>query len=492
MNCQNFKMNKSLKLENLSKFANLQSVIFGAMSLIGNIKTPWIIHIFALLHAAVALSCRFAGIEDELLLTILTMTMAMILCLKRGLNIEFTAASIIVVNILGYLIGTLGAQFFELFINSPAAVHSLSTFLTTEILGWSIVALTKIFISRGQAQKSLIDTPYLSWIILAMCGIFVLRLGIVFLFSTEPFSVGDISGIAAKVFSNSFSVITLICLNFIYIRYTGRFRGKIGTGTKTFMLVVFTILAAFLETALVGLVVPSGIDDGFAREFPILFAAALLAQITVYCLVYMVNYVLTARSEMKEEREKANMAQYRYIKLKHQVNPHFLFNSLNILDCLICDGSPDRASTYTHKLAGIYRYMLKSEEEMIVPLRDELVFVGLYVDLLKERFPDGFEVAINVPDEFMERSVLPCSLQLLIENATKHNALSKDNPLIIKIEATEDSIQVTNNIIPKVTKVPSTGLGQTYIRQMYMDITGKQISITKDSHTYSVTLPLIQ
>ncbi len=460
------------------------------MSQISYIKTPWIIHLFALLHAAVALICRLSGIEDELLLTILTMTMTLIICLKRELNIEFTAASIIVVNIIGYLMGNLGAQVFQTFINSPAAVHSLATFSTTEILGWSIVALTKFFTTRNN-QGIAMDSPYLSWLILAMCGIFVFRLGIVFLFSTEPFAEGDISDISTKVFSNSFSLITLICLNFIYIRYAARFKDKLGMTVKTLLLVSFMLMAAMLETVLVDMGFPLRINENFQKEFPVLFATALLAQITVYCIVFMVNYAITARSEMKEEREKANTAQYRYIKLKHQVSPHFLFNSLNILDCLICDGMNERASSYTHKLAGIYRYMLKSEDDMVVSLRDELSFVNLYVDLLKERFPSGFEVRIDVPEELMTRFILPCSIQLLIENATKHNAVNEENPLIIKVEAREDSIMVTNNIIPKITRAPSTGLGQTYIRQMYLDLTGKQIVIGQNTLSYSVTLPLI-
>ncbi len=459
------------------------------MSPIANIKTSWIIHLFALLHAVVALSCRLAGIEDELLLTILTMTMALIICLKRGLNIEFTAAGIIVVNIIGYLMGNLGAKFFQTFINSPEAVHSLSTFLTTEILGWSIVALTAFFNSRNRSHKSVMDTPYLTWLILAMCGIFVFRLGIIFLFTTEAFTNGSISEISAKVFSNSFSLITLICINVLYIRYARGFKDRMGIIPRGLVLVGFMLVATFLETLLVGLGF-SSVND-FGKEFYVLFSAAFLAQLTVYCIVFMVNFALTARSEMKEEREKANMAQYRYIKLKHQVNPHFLFNSLNILDCLICDGMNERASSYTHKLAGIYRYMLKSEEEMVVPLRDELVFVGLYTDLLKERFPTGFEVETDVPEQCMGRFVLPCSLQLLIENATKHNAVSEDNPLRIRIEAHEDIIRVTNNIIPKITRSPSTGLGQTYIRQMYLDLADKEIVIEHNENTYSVTLPLI-
>ena len=135
--------------------------------------------------------------------------------------------------------------------------------------------------------------------------------------------------------------------------------------------------------------------------------------------------------------------------------------------------------------------MLKSEDEDLVQLHEELVFVGLYVDLLKVRFPEGFEVEIDVPEDMMARFVLPCSLQLLIENATKHNAVSSDNPLTIRIEAEGNRITVSNNIIPKVTTSPSTGLGQKYIRQQYLDLSGKEIYIRKTEDTYCVTLPLL-
>ena len=461
------------------------------MSPIRNIKTSWIIHLFAFLHAAVALGCRLAGLEDELLLTILTMTMALLVCLKRGLNIEFTAATIIVMNILGYLMGTLGAKIFQTVLSSPYAGHAVSTFLTTEILGWSIVGLTKIFNVKRNTPQAITDSPYLSWLILAMCGIFVFRLGIMFIFSTDTFDGQNALEASGAVFSNSFSLITLICINVLYIRYARRLNKKMNKVRMALIFIVFIITAALLETFLVGLGIPFNNSEDFTNEFPVLLATSLIAQITVYCIVYMINYAMSARNEMQEEREKANMAQYRYIKLKHQVNPHFLFNSLNILDCLICEEKTERASSYTHKLAGIYRYMIKSEDEMVVPLRDELEFVRLYVDLLKERFPSGFEVRLEVPEESMNRFVLTCSLQLLLENATKHNAVSMDNVLTISIKASGDSITVTNNIVPKVTRTASTGLGQNYIRQMYKDLTGKQIEIVKTEESYSVTLPLI-
>ena len=460
------------------------------MGIIRKLSTTWIIHIFAILHAVVALSCRLAGIEDELLLTMLTMTMALIVCTKSGLNIDLTAAAIIVMNIFGYFIGNLGADILQTFISQPYAIHALSTLATTEILGWSIVALTSLFNVKKNSSKPH-DISYLSWLILAMCGIFVLRLSIVVLFSGGSIIEGDVYETSAMVFSNSFSLITLICINVLYVRYARRYAKKWSKASSLLVFLAFTFTAAFLESILAGAGIPIRLSNVFNEGFPLLYATSLLAQIAAYCVVYIINYAFSIRSQMKEEREKANMAQYRYVKLKHQVNPHFLFNSLNILDCLICDNNTEAASAYTHKLAGIYRYMLKSEDEMVVSLRDELVFVELYTDLLKERFPVGFHVETSVPEELMARFVLPCSVQLLIENATKHNAVSEEDPLVIRIEAEGESIRVTNNRVPKVSKSPSTGLGQAYIKQMYRDLSGKEVKIEETDKIYQVTLPLI-
>ena len=216
-----------------------------------------------------------------------------------------------------------------------------------------------------------------------------------------------------------------------------------------------------------------------------------MAELTAYCLVFMANYALTAQSKMQVERGKANMAQYRYMKLKQQVNPHFLFNSLNILDCLVCEEQSEKASEYIHKLAGIYRYMIKSEDDDIVLMRDELSFVQQYIDLLHIRFPEGFRVEMDVPESQMNRYVLPCALQLLIENATKHNAVNKDTPLVIRVQADDTHVWVENNIVPKVGKVESTGLGLKYLKQQYLDISGEKIAIEHTDRIFKVTLPLI-
>ena len=449
----------------------------------------WIIHSFALLHAVVALSCRLAGIEDELLLTFLTMTMVLLVCFRKNFNIEFTAAVIIVSNILGYLLGTVGASILEMFIRSPYAVHAVSTAVTTEILGWCVVGISKLFPKIKSGNN--LTSSSVKWTLFAAAGIFILRFAIVSIYSQQSLSAEKVFELTSKVLSNSVGIIVLVCLNLLFIRnLTSRSKdwsklGRIAAGCG------FMIVCSALETLLAGSGFPFRMHFGFMKDFLLLFPVCMLTQITVYCLVYIINYAVAAKTEMRHEREKANMAQYRYMKLKGQVNPHFLFNSLNILDCLVCEEKNEQASTYIHKLAGIYRYMIKSEDEDIVPLRDEMAFVNQYVDLLRLRFPEGFDVEINVPEKDMSRYVLPCAVQLLIENATKHNAVTAANPLKITIEVIGDRLRASNNIVPKITRVESTGLGHKYIRQQYMDLSGKSIEIENDGKNYSVTLPLL-
>ncbi len=446
------------------------------------LKISGIIHLFAILHAAVALACRLAGIDDELFLTILTMVMSLLICLKQGVKIEFMAIIVIIVNLIGFMLGTMGANVLQSFISSEYVIHSLSTLVTTEILGWCIIALTRVFASKTDNAQSIKSSPYLKWLIAIVSGIFIIRLLIVILLAHQDFEQTNIVDMLGVIMSNSFALIILVCVNILFIRSISNKMPTESRFGKVLLYSTFMILATLLETFMAG----EGNSD-----FVLTFIVALFVQITIYCIVWMVNYAITMRNEMQKEREKANMAQYRYLKLKRQVNPHFLFNSLNILDCMVCEEKTEQSSIYIHKLAGIYRYMIKSEEEEVVTLREELEFVDMYVDLLKVRFPEGLEVVVDIPEEKMSRYVLPCSIQLLIENATKHNAVIPDNPLIIEVKTDGVSVSVSNNLIPKVTKAPSTGLGQKYIRQLYADLSGKQIDIEQTDNSYCVTLPLI-
>lgn len=258
-------------------------------------------------------------------------------------------------------------------------------------------------------------------------------------------------------------------------------------------LICFQILAILGSTLAVSCGIPFSIHPlpsfhNIAETAVVVFIAEML----FYALTYMADYVWVTHQDVKAEKMKRHKAQFEYLKLKQQVNPHFLFNSLNILDCLICENKNEDASTFVHKLAGVYRYMLKNGVLELINLRDELAFTGMYADLLKVRFSSGFEVNADVPEEFMPCRVVPCSIQMLLENAMKHNRVSQENPLLITISVHDGMIVVTNNKSPKMTaSEESTKVGLNYIRQQYIDLSGKDIEVNDNGDTYSVSLPLL-
>ena len=114
-----------------------------------------------------------------------------------------------------------------------------------------------------------------------------------------------------------------------------------------------------------------------------------------------------------------------------------------------------------------------------------------YVDLLRVRFPEGLEVEIDIPETLLNRKVVPCAVQLLIENAIKHNAVESSDPLRIRIGASGDRLSVSNNRKPKLRQAPSTGLGQKYLRGQYKDVAGKEVTILSTDSDYTVEIPLI-
>ena len=370
-----------------------------------------IIHLFALLHAGVALGCRAFGLTDEIALTLLTMLLMVIICLRRGMSAKFMAFNLILVNIVGFGIAKGIASLLGLATSDPLVINPISTFLTTEILGWGTYLIAGRLSRDGRFQVT--DTGGMRWLITAFVVIIAIRLIIL-------------------------------------------------------------------------LVISGGLD----REN---IVASIIVDYVFSCgaLIFLAENAMHINARALEDREKARLAQYRYMNLSQQVNPHFLFNSLNILDCLVCEEKNEQASTYIHKLAGIYRYMLRIEKERLVNLRDEMEFVGLYTDLLKVRFPEGLDINIDIPEDKMSRRVVPCSVQLLIENATKHNSVDPRKPLRICVRCEGDNIQVTNNLHPKLSSGPSTGLGLKYLHEQYQDAAGRGVVINSTEEEYSVEIPLI-
>lgn len=455
-------------------------------------NTSTIIHVFALLHALVAAVCIWMEMDDELLLTVLTMTMIVIICLRNRMSFEFSAIFIILANIIGYMIGTGGADIIAHFTDYKLVSSTLSTAFTTEIVGWGISLSTNLFRKESVTGQDSYIEKQLNWIILAVIIIFALRILFAAMFSAKLFTNATVFYIIKGFFSDSLGLITTICLNVIYIGFSKQYKHELKIPLRMCLHVLFILAVASIATFLISAdLLHHGIREIMLMNIIQVFLVMIVIEISIFCIVYIAFYALWQKQELVKEQSKVNWEKYRYLKLKQQVDPHFLFNSLNILDCLVCEEKNELASTYIHKLAGIYRYMLKSEDNMVVSLNDELTFANLYLDLLKVRFQDGFRVTQQISEACLSRHVIPCSLQMLLENAFKHNAVQVGHPLEIHITADDECLTVSNNLIPKLKQMPSTGIGLKYITQQYSDTAHKTITINKTETTFTVKLPLL-
>lgn len=174
--------------------------------------------------------------------------------------------------------------------------------------------------------------------------------------------------------------------------------------------------------------------------------------------------------------------------LKNQINPHFLFNSLNSLNYLIRGNK--EATMFVKKLSFMYRYILQSGDRDLVLLNEELKFLESYTYLIKTRYRDRFVIDINIDEQYLERRIPPLALQLLVENAVKHNEISETNPLKVTIYSENESIYVENEIRIRTTLAEGTGNGLLNLYKRYYMIRKQQIVIDRNNKFFRVKLPL--
>lgn len=176
--------------------------------------------------------------------------------------------------------------------------------------------------------------------------------------------------------------------------------------------------------------------------------------------------------------------------LKAQVNPHFLFNSLNVLSSLIFIDQK-KASKFVRQLSKVYRYVLEQKDMDTISLEKELPFIESYIFLLKTRFDQNLKVSLKIPEEKQKLNVAPMVIQLLIENAIKHNIVSKTKPLTIEITEKEDRLSVVNNLQLKSSTEVSSKMGLNNIRKRYEYLSNKKIEIEETGEYFSVSIPLL-
>lgn len=190
------------------------------------------------------------------------------------------------------------------------------------------------------------------------------------------------------------------------------------------------------------------------------------------------------------ERTKADNLGAQYELLKQQVNPHFLFNSLNTLKYMV-ESEDEHSVDFILKLSNFYRFTLESRKLDLIRLAEELEILDAYVFLLKARFEEGIDLSIDINPDYEQSLIPPFTLQLLVENCIKHNIVSFDKPLKIKLYSEKDMLVIENRLQLKTTREISTGLGLENINQRYTHLLNKAIEIQVSETLFSIKLPII-
>ncbi|HMO62448.1 MAG TPA: histidine kinase [Ferruginibacter sp.] len=216
----------------------------------------------------------------------------------------------------------------------------------------------------------------------------------------------------------------------------------------------------------------------------------------VNLLYHLINTIIFYFKEYKTtsleaEQLKSITAQAEIQLLKNQINPHFLFNNLNVLSALILKDN-NEANRFIEAFSKVYRYILTTHDKELVELKTELDFIRPYIFLLQKRFAGALEINISIDEKKQHQYIIPASLQMLIENAIKHNIVSRNKPLTIAVHTNGDNtIVVTNNLQAKQSVEYSTGIGLQNIIKRYRLVSNRDVEVYSNNNFFTVTLPLL-
>ena len=225
----------------------------------------------------------------------------------------------------------------------------------------------------------------------------------------------------------------------------------------------------------------------------------LIVWIMMVVLVLMYNIIMLvfyayhhyAEGQIIDVKIERKQLKLQFEALRNQLSPHFLFNSLNTISSLIHQDE-DRAEEFIRRLANTYQYVLGTHHQKLISLEKEMEFVNAYYFLLCVRFQEGLDLKISIPNELMSHQVPPLTIQILLENAIKHNVFSKDQPLIIHLTATSDNeLKMVNNKTQSPKVVKSNHVGLKNIQKRYSYFTSNKVSV-KDENDFEVIIPTIE
>lgn len=219
--------------------------------------------------------------------------------------------------------------------------------------------------------------------------------------------------------------------------------------------------------------------------------ATIMLNLNLLLIVEVIYYVATYRQSVKEvEKKQREALQYQYDALKAQVNPHFLFNSLNILYSLI-DLDRDKSREFAMALSKTYRYIMSRQGQTCVPLAEEMKFLRSYTEVLKLRYDNTLFVEITGEDHVGDHQVITYCLQLLLENVIKHNIILPEKPMTVRIEVLDDCVRISNPVHQRIVADNGSGIGLSYISRMNT-LKGKHFRYSQENGIFMAVLPFIK
>ncbi len=258
-------------------------------------------------------------------------------------------------------------------------------------------------------------------------------------------------------------------------------------GTITVSLVALFCSRFLHRVVLEGMPIQEFWNHQSLKYYWVSLAIAFVVAVIFYSFFY---YKYRQESKVKEQKIIAGTASAQFDALKNQLDPHFLFNSLNVLTSLI-EENPHQAQKFTTSLSKVYRYVLEQKNKDLVSVDEELQFAKTYVRLLKMRFEESIVFEIPEASRNPEAKIVPLSLQLLLENAVKHNVVTTAKPLKITVIEEDGSLVVQNNLQEKQTVKKSSGVGLYNIQQRYGILTDRTVEIEKTKSEFKVRLPIL-
>lgn len=330
------------------------------------------------------------------------------------------------------------------------------------ILGIFIISIIANYLFNNPSERESIDLVLIGWIAAltsVICDWFIIRSILIFLRKKYP----DFKDDFKRIIFLLFAIVGVI------------------------LLVDFTMgfLLAKLFTFL-------GYNSSHMMILKVLLPIILIV-IMIMAIYEAIYYNVRLKKSIREEEQtKQVMIQAQLDTLRNQAQPHFLFNSLNTLRDIIDQNSKDDAKDFVDNLSDVYRFILESGSTNLISLREELKFAKAYIHIQSERFGDKLKVNWNISEYALASMIVPMSLQLLLENAIKHNIVSKTKPLIINLETKDDQLIVSNKIQAKSTQTPSTKIGLKNIEKRYQLISSKSPIINNNGDYFKVSLPLLK